>query len=112
MRQFAIVRIVGGRHGSERVGNWFGRLGCDGERQAHLGLPVVAASAEALSESVPLDAGVLVPVDDADALAHALRKLIERPQERERLAAGARAATFPSWREQGARFARVLEALA
>jgi glycosyltransferase involved in cell wall biosynthesis len=81
------------------------------EAIAH-GLPVVATRAGALSESVPLNAGVLVPVDDADALARALRKLIEQPQERERFAAAARAATFPSWREQGARFARVLEALA
>jgi glycosyltransferase involved in cell wall biosynthesis len=53
-----------------------------------------------------------VPVDDAEALANALQRLIEKPQERERFAAGARAAIFPSWREQGARFARVLEGLA
>ena len=76
------------------------------------GLPVVATRAGALSESVPLNAGVLVPVDDADALAHAVRTLIEEPRERDRLAAGARAATFPSWGEQGARFARVLAAFA
>jgi glycosyltransferase involved in cell wall biosynthesis len=60
---------------------------------------------------VPQDAGVLVPVDNADALASALRHLIENPQERERLAAGARAVTFPSWREQAERFARVLQSL-
>jgi len=81
------------------------------EAIAH-GVPVVGAKAGALAQTVPGNAGVLVPVDDADALAHALQCLIEKPQERERLAAGARAAIFPSWREQGARFARVLEALA
>ena len=36
------------------------------------------------------------------ALAAALRRLIENPRERERLAAGARAARFPSWSEQAA----------
>jgi glycosyltransferase involved in cell wall biosynthesis len=76
------------------------------------GVPVVGTTAGAIAQTVPDDAGVLVPVDDADALADALQRLIEKPEERERFAAGARAAIFPSWREQGARFARVLEGLA
>ena len=80
------------------------------EALAH-GLPVVGTNTGVLGETVPLKGSVLVPVDDADALAQSLRRLIEAPQERERLAAGARATAFPSWREQGARFARVLEAL-
>jgi len=54
----------------------------------------------------------VLAVDNADALASALRHLMENPQERERLAAGARAVTFPSWREQAERFARVLQSLA
>jgi glycosyltransferase involved in cell wall biosynthesis len=60
---------------------------------------------------VPAVAGVLVPPDDVDALATALRRLIESPQERKRLADGARAAAsrFPSWRAQAALFASVLE---
>jgi glycosyltransferase involved in cell wall biosynthesis len=81
------------------------------EAMAH-GVPVVGTTAGALAETVPAAAGVLVEVDDADALAQALRCLIETPELRERLAAGARAAMFPSWREQGARFSRVLEAIA
>ncbi len=81
------------------------------EAMAH-GMPVVGTTAGALAETVPAEAGVLVQVDDADALAQALRCLIEAPELRERLAAGARAAIFPSWREQGARFSRVLEAIA
>ena len=81
------------------------------EALAH-GLPVVGTRVGAAVENVPQDAGVLVPVDNASALASALRHLIENPQERERLAAGARAVTFPSWREQAERFARVLQSLA
>jgi glycosyltransferase involved in cell wall biosynthesis len=81
------------------------------EALAH-GLPVVGTRVGAAVENVPQAAGVLVPVDNADALASALRHLIENPQERERLAAGARAVTFPSWREQAERFARVLQSLA
>ncbi len=69
------------------------------EAIAH-GLPVVGTTAGAIPETVPADAGVLVPPDDVEALAAALRRLIESPDERERLAAGARAARFPSWREQ------------
>jgi glycosyltransferase involved in cell wall biosynthesis len=61
---------------------------------------------------VPAGAGLLVPPDDVKALAAALRRLIESPDERERLAAGARAIAFPSWREQGVLFARALEGLA
>jgi glycosyltransferase involved in cell wall biosynthesis len=81
------------------------------EALAH-GLPVVGTRVGAAVENVPQATGVLVPVDNADALASALRHLIENPQERERLAAGARAVTFPSWREQAERFARVLQSLA
>jgi glycosyltransferase involved in cell wall biosynthesis len=75
------------------------------------GLPVVATTAGAIPETVPDDARVLVPPENVEALAAVLRLLIETPRERERLAAGARAAKFPSWRQQGAIFAAVLERL-
>ena len=81
------------------------------EAIAH-GVPVVGTTAGAIPETVPADAGVLVPPDDIDALAGALRRLIERPDERQRLAASARAARFPSWRDQAALFAGILEGLA
>jgi glycosyltransferase involved in cell wall biosynthesis len=83
------------------------------EALAH-GLPVVATNTGAIPETVPADAGALVPSDDAAALAAVLRRLITDPAERERLAAGARAAAthLPSWREQAKKFAGVLERLA
>jgi glycosyltransferase involved in cell wall biosynthesis len=81
------------------------------EAIAH-GLPVVGTTAGAIPQTVPAAAGVLVPPDDVEALAAALRRLIEDPAERERLAAAARAARFPSWRAQAVAFARLLERVA
>jgi len=80
------------------------------EAIAH-GVPVVGTRAGAIPDTVPAGAGVLLPPDDVEALATILRGLIESPGERQRLAAGARAAatTFPSWQESGGLFARVLE---
>jgi glycosyltransferase involved in cell wall biosynthesis len=80
------------------------------EAIAH-GVPVIGTNAGAIPETVPAGAGVLVPPDDVEALAAALRRLLENPDERERLAVGARAVRFPSWKEQAARFAQVLESL-
>jgi glycosyltransferase involved in cell wall biosynthesis len=80
------------------------------EAIAH-GLPVVGTTAGAIPQTVPPGAGVLVPPDDVEALAATLQQLISKPEERERLAAGARAAVFPSWKEQAALFARILESV-
>ena len=81
------------------------------EAIAH-GVPVIGTTAGAVPQTVPPDAGVLVAPDDVEALTATLQRLIANPHERERLAAGARAAKFPSWSEQAALFARVLESLA
>ena len=80
------------------------------EAIAH-GVPVIGTNAGAIPETVPADAGVLVPPDDVDILAATLQRLMDNPAERERLAAGARATAFPSWRGQAALFARALESL-
>jgi len=82
------------------------------EAIAH-GLPVVGTTAGAIPETVPSEAGVLVPPDDSDALAQALRHLIEQPGARRRLAAGARAAAglLPTWRQSAELFARAIEAV-
>ena len=82
------------------------------EAIAH-GVPVVGTSAGAIPDTVPRGAGMLLPPDDADALAAALRLLIENPAARDLLAAGARAAaaTFPSWAESAGLFARMLDTL-
>ena len=81
------------------------------EAIAH-GVPVIGTTAGAVPQTVPADAGVLVAPDDVEALTATLQRLIANPHERERLAAGARAAKFPSWSEQAALFARVLESFA
>ncbi len=77
------------------------------------GLPVIGTTAGAIPETVPEGAGLLVPPDDAAALVRALRQLIEHPDARRRLAAGARAAAarLPSWPQAAARFAQAVEAV-
>ena len=69
------------------------------EAIAH-GLPVIGTTAGAIPDTVPPEAGVLVPPDDAAALVVALRRLIGDPAERARFASGARAAAkeLPTWR--------------
>jgi glycosyltransferase involved in cell wall biosynthesis len=63
------------------------------------GLPVIATTAGAISETVPRQAGLLVPPGDLPALARALRQVIAEPAVAARLAAGSRAAgaSLPDW---------------
>ena len=81
------------------------------EAIAH-GLPVIGTDVGALPETVPAGTGLLVPPDDAPALAAALRRLIGDADERGQLAAAARAAAarLPTWADSAARFARAIEA--
>jgi glycosyltransferase involved in cell wall biosynthesis len=80
------------------------------EAIAH-GLPVVSTTAGAIRDTVPAAASVLVPPDDADALAGALRRLIGDASERQRLATNARAAAaqLPTWQESAQKFAGAIE---
>lgn len=63
------------------------------------GLPVVAARAGAVPETVPPQTGVLVPVDDVDALTKALNQLTKDHSLRQKLsdAAWTYGQTLPSW---------------
>jgi glycosyltransferase involved in cell wall biosynthesis len=83
------------------------------EAIAH-GLPVLGTTAGAIPDTVPVGAGVLVAPDDAGALALALRRVIENPDERRRMAASAREAAqrLPAWQDSAKIFSAVLEAVA
>ncbi len=83
------------------------------EALAH-GLPVVGCAVGAVVDTVPAQAGSLVPAGDADALRAALQGLMDDATLRESLAAGARdaARALPTWEDAGARFGRVLQEVA
>lgn len=80
------------------------------EAIAH-GLPVIGTTGGAIPDTVPASAGVLVPPGDAPALAATLRHLIEDTAERDRLAAGTRAAAdkLPTWRGSAEKFSQAIE---
>jgi glycosyltransferase involved in cell wall biosynthesis len=75
------------------------------------GLPVVSTRAGAIPDTVPAGTGLLVPSDDAAALAQALRRLIGDPAERQRLATNARAAALqlPTWQDSARLFVSAIE---
>ena len=77
------------------------------------GLPVLASSAGALAQTLPPQAGWQVPPGDVPALQAALQTLMTDAALRARLAAGAAAAgqRLPSWAQQAAKMAAVLEDL-
>jgi glycosyltransferase involved in cell wall biosynthesis len=81
------------------------------EALAH-GLPVVAARGGAVPTVVPEEAGRLVPVDDPDALADALRVLLTDPGARHRARAAARRAGFAllRWDDTARRVAGAVDA--
>lgn len=74
------------------------------------GLPIIGTTAGAIPDTVPANAGLLVPPGDEAALADALARVLTEPELRQRLAAGARAAraTLPGWPTVCARFATTL----
>lgn len=78
------------------------------------GLPVISTTAGAIPETVPDDAGLLVPPGDPQALAAALRDVMSAPELRAKLSAGVRAArrNLPSWDDATRLFAAALADLA
>jgi glycosyltransferase involved in cell wall biosynthesis len=82
------------------------------EAIAH-GLPVVSTRAGAIPDTVPAGTGLLVPPDDAAALAQALRHLVGDPAKRQRLATNARAAAgqLPTWQDSARLFAGAIETI-
>jgi glycosyltransferase involved in cell wall biosynthesis len=80
------------------------------EAMAH-GLPIVAAAAGAIPETVPREAGLLVRPGDAAALACALRRVIAQPALAARLAAASRAAgsRLPDWRRTAEQWEEALD---
>jgi glycosyltransferase involved in cell wall biosynthesis len=83
------------------------------EAIAH-GVPVVATIAGAIPETVGNGAGALAPPDDINALASALRRLIEDSDERRRMADAAweAAAKLPTWQRSAELFSRAIEVVA
>jgi glycosyltransferase involved in cell wall biosynthesis len=76
------------------------------------GLPIVSCNTGAVPETVG-DAGILVPVDNATALANALRHLLTNDAARDDLAvrALAKSATLPTWRDTAQIMADVIQKL-
>jgi len=82
------------------------------EALAH-GVPVISTTAGAIPETVPPGAGLLVPPGDAAAFTEALRRFLDEPGLRARLAAGARkaGARLPDWPQAVADWAAALDRL-
>lgn len=80
------------------------------EALAH-GLPIVSTTAGAIPDTVPTNAGLLVPPGDDLALAETLTRVLTESALRKRLIDGARLArnTLPDWPNACAQFSAVLE---
>ena len=83
------------------------------EAAAH-GLPIIATDTGAIPDTVPREAGLLVPPGNAAALARALRRVIAQPALASSLAAGSRAARaqLPDWQQATKRWEEALDLLA
>lgn len=83
------------------------------EALAH-GLPIVACAAGAVVDTVPADAGMLVPPDDPKAFANALRRMLTDHVLRLKLAGAAwrHGQELPQWRDTANAVAQALAAAA
>ncbi len=77
------------------------------------GLPIVATTGGAIKDTVPKEAGVLVPPGNSQELAQVLRRIICDQKLREQLREGARQAgkALSTWSEAGKLFAEEIEFL-
>lgn len=77
------------------------------------GLPIVACRAGAVPDVVPESAGFLVPSDDPEAFAAALRRLLDDKRRAEKMAAAAGEAgrKLPGWQDTGQLISTALETL-
>lgn len=80
------------------------------EALAH-GLPIISCRTGAVPDTVPKDAGLLVPPDAPDDFAAALRNVLTNDTLHQRLARAAQTAgtTLPSWADTARYFAQTLE---
>ena len=65
------------------------------------GLPIIACTGGAVTDTVPRDAGLLTPPDDVEAFAHSLRRLLEDIATRQTMADAAwrHGQALPSWND-------------
>jgi glycosyltransferase involved in cell wall biosynthesis len=77
------------------------------------GLPVIGTTGGAIPDTVPQEAGLLVPPGDVQCLTQALRTVMQDKALRERLSQGAKRAAMqqPTWEQTVQHFAEVLERL-
>jgi glycosyltransferase involved in cell wall biosynthesis len=77
------------------------------------GLPVIGTTGGAIPDTVPQEAGLLVPPGDVEQLTQALRAVMLDKDLRDRLSQGAKRAALqqPTWEQSVQRFAEVLERL-
>jgi len=82
------------------------------EALAH-GLPIVTCATGAVPDTVPAEAGLLVPPDDAPAFARALHEMLQDSALRQAKAGAALRAgdALPGWQDTARRAGQVLDAL-
>lgn len=74
------------------------------------GLPIIAARAGAVPDLVPIDAGILVPPADENALVNAITELLTNHNYRQQLQLGAQRAAriLPTWKDCAAIVANLI----
>jgi glycosyltransferase involved in cell wall biosynthesis len=94
--------------------SWYEGYGMAFTEAMARGLPVVATTGGAIAQTVPRQAGLLVPPGDVEALAAALARLLDEPGLRDALAEGAlaHARALPDWKQSAAAFAAAVDELA